>query len=231
MHRFFADDKRENMLIVTDPVDVHHARRVLRLREGDEVVMVWRQEAFRCRLQEIASEVAAEVVEQMQTPASAYSIHLIQGYPKGSRLDDVLRHGTEVGYESFHLVQMERSVAKIKDEKKKRMERILKDAALQSGGLFVPDLELYSSLSKVDFSVYDQVFFCYEEADLSTPFEVVGKKLAVVIGPEGGFTQEEADFLRRTGALEIRLGPRILRTETAPLVAAALLLSKVGVMG
>jgi 16S rRNA (uracil1498-N3)-methyltransferase len=156
------------------------------------------------------------------------TVTIFQGYPKGDKLEDVIKHGTELGAYEFVPTIMKRSLFKL-DEKKRlskveRFQKIAKEAAEQSNRGIVPKINDILNLKEIDFSKYDKLILCYEESakngDLVNFKQIVksinkNDKIAVLIGPEGGIDEKELDYLIGKGFVPCGLGPRILRTETA----------------
>jgi 16S rRNA (uracil1498-N3)-methyltransferase len=155
-------------------------------------------------------------------------VTIFQGYQKGDKMEDIIKHGTELGAYQFYPTMMKRSIVKI-DEKKKvskleRFNKIAKEAAEQSYRDILPKVVDIIDLKKIDFSSYDYKILCFEESakqNENSNFKNIIKKLkmndkvAVVIGPEGGIDESEVKYLESKGFIPCALGPRILRTETA----------------
>nr|WP_318539015.1 16S rRNA (uracil(1498)-N(3))-methyltransferase [Terribacillus saccharophilus] len=164
------------------------------------------------------------------------SVTIAQGLPKGDKLEWIVQKGTELGASAFVPFQVARSVVKWdekkKDKKRQRLEKIAKEAAEQSSRLIIPAIEDVQSfqMSLDSDDTYKHKLFAYEEAakgfkaePLRSVFQHISPSdnVLVVIGPEGGFSESEANALQNAGFAPIRLGPRILRTETAPLYMLA----------
>ena len=223
MHRFFADEKRDQQLIITDRDDVKHLKKVIRLRPGDIVELVYLGSLFQARLLEITHEAVFDELNFLDELNETIEVSLIQGMPKGQKMSDILVHGTEVGIDRFIITPMDRSVAASDPGKRERYERIVKDASKQSKRYRIPKIH-FEDFKKIDFACFDRVYFFYEGSD--QPLTVVPKdhSIAIVMGPEGGFSDEEVAHLRRLPqVMEVSLGRRILRTETAGLVATAII--------
>lgn len=147
-------------------------------------------------------------------------------------MDFVVEKGTELGVESFLPFYCERSVdRRVGAEKLARWKRLARAAAQQCGRTSVPaiadPLDFESLL--MQFSRYDAVLFAWELAEpeplcdrLAELLPAAGRAL-VVVGPEGGFTHDEAERAARGGAHLLWLGPRVLRTDTAALVVLAVI--------
>jgi len=174
---------------------------------------------------------ALELVEVQTRPKPHCLLTLIQGLPKGDKLELILQKGTELGINRFCLTPMERSVGQLKaNRRERRLERwqkIIQEAARQSCQYYLPELtadtELSESLAHVDA---DLKLLLWEES--ARPLNEVlpqqaPERIAVVVGPEGGISQKEASLAEACGYQAVSLGPRILRTETAGLAIMTIL--------
>jgi 16S rRNA (uracil1498-N3)-methyltransferase len=206
-----------------------HLQTVLRLQPGDEIQLFNGAGQLAISILKENSEV--ELLDVVNYPSPACSLSLIQGMPKGDKLELILQKGTELGVNQFHLTAMERSVGHLKsDRKQKRLERwrkIIQEAARQSRQYHLPMLEVGTSLPRVLSTVKaDLKLLLWEESTI--PLREVlppqpPQQIAVLVGPEGGISQQEADYAMAQGYQAVRLGPRILRTETAGLAIMAIL--------
>lgn len=235
MQRYFIPEenwKEESVFIIED---AHHISRVMRSKPGDEIICVHPlHQAALCSItsmeeSQIEAAIVSWIKEEKELPVS---ITLAQGLPKGDKLELILQKGTELGASFFLPFQAGRSIVKWDkkkaDKKLARFNKITKEASEQSHRTKIPSvLPLRSFEELLDSSTeYDLCIFAYEEETrgprskgLSSLLKETspGDKILACIGPEGGFTMEEAKALTDKGFLSVRLGPRILRTETAPL--------------
>ena len=174
----------------------------------------------------------------------SHRLTLIQGVAVGDRMDSLIRQSTELGIARIIALESERSTVRLnaasRQSKLARWRRIAEEAAGQSGQLWLPQIEppcrLEQALSLL--AGYDQLLFFWEDADASAPgvaqfFDGITNadnanlsELAIFIGPEGGFSAGEAELIQKAGAATLSLGPTILRTETAAVVATALVLER-----
>jgi 16S rRNA (uracil1498-N3)-methyltransferase len=208
----------------------HHLTRVLRLRSGAQFELFDEQgRRLYCELK--ADERQVEVLAERKAEKSRLQMELIQALPKGEKLELILQKGTELGVSKFVLSASERAVTRIHSDKEKtrivRWQKIIQHACQQCGQMFPPALELCSRLEEALLSA-DGVLklMLWEEAD--TPLDQVlpaapPAVISVLIGPEGGFSAAEAQAAQGAGFLPVRLGPRILRTETAGLAILSIL--------
>jgi len=240
--RFFVPPALLTADEVTLPTEAaHHARTVLRLRVGEEaLVHDGAGGGARVALTEVGPKaVQARVVERFAVHTEPrLRITVAQALPKtADKVDQVLQHGTEVGAAGFLFFPAQRSVARLegRDKVERRVERwraIVQGAAEQSGRGVLPTVEwltggeaLAERLSGCGASLT-----LHESAGtplrvaLSPPPAAAAADLCLVVGPEGGLTEAEVVRFAAAGAAAVSLGPRVLRTETAALVALAQIL-------
>lgn len=217
--------------------DVHHIGRVMRNKPGDKLICNdMNGHAALCTITEIANDQVLAVVEEWleQETELPIEVTIVQGLPKGDKLDLIVQKGTELGATAFIPFRAERSIVNW-DEKKKykkiqRLEKIVKEASEQSHRTSMPTVQAPVSLNELlKLSMdYDYNIFAYEEEVRTRSFQSIasilrevkaGERLLICIGPEGGFTEKEVEILKESHFIPVRFGPRILRTETAALYA------------
>ena len=249
MHRFYVDTPiaAAGGNVVLSAEESAHAARVLRLRPGEEVRILDGENLWEAVLETVdVKETAARVTAQCPSPEAPAQAVLFQGLPKADKLETIAQKGTELGMWELWPVEMERSVAKAdkadKGEKKReRLSRIALEAAKQSGRAHVPEVASTLPFSKalLKLDSFDLVLVAWEEEHSLPMSQAVSRyvqthgtprRVAVVIGPEGGISQTEWEKLHQAGAVSVTLGPRILRTETAGLCALSVLWTALGEM-
>jgi 16S rRNA (uracil1498-N3)-methyltransferase len=233
--------------------DARHAAAVMRSKPGDCFIAC--DGNGRDVLAKIVSldkdSVQADIIEELSVTAEmAWQVTVAQSLPKGDKLEIVIQKGTEAGASAFQPFISQRTVVQYDERKEaKRIDRwrkIAKEAAEQSHRSIVPQINaVYSWKSFLkQLPEFDLVLFCYEEEgragnglrDVLAQFksewtDKSAARIMIVIGPEGGFTPEEAGAAAASGATLIGLGRRILRTETAALFALACLAYESGELG
>lgn len=223
LHRFFVapDAMAGTRFPVPDEI-AHQVQRVLRLRDGDRFVLLdGRGEAATVRL-------AGDCVVEERGLAGGEPAHRLtvwQALLRGDHLEPVVRHGTEVGIAAFRLFISERCVAReISERKLDRLRSVAREAAEQSERGLIPEVA-----APVPFAdaVASASVLLLERSD-GPRLSEVGPPESVVIGPEGGFTPGELTAAGRAGLVLAGLGPRILRSETVAVAAAAVILSRTG---
>ncbi|MGM0167764.1 16S rRNA (-N3)-methyltransferase [Enterococcus sp. AZ135] len=232
MQRYFIDQAYQSTVEISGEPH-HHMSRVMRMSADDQVFLVFNdQTAIKAKIIAIDNEkVTLEELEkeslQRELPIE---ITVASGFPKGEKLELIVQKGTELGAHDFIAFPGESSVAKwdAKKQKKKqqRLNKIAQEAAEQSHRQALPVVNFASEKELIArFTDYDAVLIAYEEsakqgeqAQLVQTFQQLkaGQKLLVVFGPEGGLTPKEIGLFQAAGAKLCGLGPRILRTETAP---------------
>jgi 16S rRNA (uracil1498-N3)-methyltransferase len=224
----------------------HQVRNVLRLRPGMRVTAL--DDAGLEYEVELVTVERDAVVGQVVTSRPArgepgVAVTLYQSLLKGDRFEWVLQKGTEIGVAAFVPVISERTVrreAEQVEKKRARWERIIREAAEQSGRGRLPCLGPALDVDEVCAqagSEADLALMPWEEAEGLGLLTAVWnanprpRRVALLIGPEGGFAAHEVAAARQAGILVVTLGTRILRAETAGVVAAAIALAGLGEMG
>lgn len=224
LHRFFVtpDSMVGDRFVVPASIQ-RQIRGVLRLREGERIVLLTGDgdEAV-CRL-----EGGGCVVEERRASRGEpqHRLTVVQALLKGGALEEVVQHGTEIGVADFRLVVTDRSIAReVSPRRLERLRAIAREAAEQSERGRVPEVHGPMPLSAA-FLTGTVMLLERNEAprlgDLDPPS-------SILIGPEGGFTAAEVEAATASGVGLAGLGPRILRSETVGVAAAAAILSRTG---
>jgi len=213
--------------VALDPDEARHAGRAHRLTTGAEVVLTdGRGTTARAELVLGGRrEARARVLECTRHAPESPAIHLASALPKGDRLATLLSMTTQLGIASFTPLVCARSVVTPSDNAPARWERILRESAKQSQRPHVPRIESPRTPDDVVAAAHGASVWLMDPA-ASHGFVETGSHPAghmIVIGPEGGFTADEARVLERAGARPVRLGCGVLRVETACVAAVAVL--------
>ncbi|MEC7733286.1 MAG: RsmE family RNA methyltransferase [Chloroflexota bacterium] len=235
MHRFYLDSSAIQNNAVYFPNDISsQIKRVLRLRIGDEVI-VFNGDG-------VDYKVILEVVDTNNSVGSVIStvnglkepeifITLYQALIRPERYEYALQKGVEVGISKFVPFTCERTeFSNPGDSKITRWERIIKEASEQSGRSLVPELSQTIEFSNLIANLSPVALIPWEEekkgsigtilSELRQNQSMKGSSVDIVIGPVGGFTSQEVSDAVENGAISVSLGGRILRAETAGIVAA-----------
>jgi 16S rRNA (uracil1498-N3)-methyltransferase len=173
--------------------------------------------------------VEVSLGERRQVQPAVCAITLIQSVPRGDRMDLIVQKTTELGVGSIVPVLSQHGVSKPPPGRTRRWQTIAEEAARQSGRADVPTIcepvALLAALAKLDASLDESRYLLWEgEQSQSLHRALVDRpaRVAVLVGPEGGFASAEVEACVQAGFRSVGLGPRILRTETAAIVAVAL---------
>ncbi len=236
MHRFFTNEIQSNTAVVRGD-DVRHIVKVLRLHAGD-CVQLCDGNGNECDavIRSVAPDAVTFDTESWRTARTEPNakITLFQCLPKAGKMETIIQKCVELGVSAFVPVQSERCVAVLKPPYEGRIERwqrVSEEAAKQSRRGVIPKVHFPVALDKLDFSNFDTVLAAYENEQTVSLKSALrarcGLRIAVVIGPEGGFSEQEIETLLKKGARSVSLGTRILRTETAGMATAAQILYEV----
>ena len=235
MQQYFVKGNATSPVTIEDKETSKHMFQVMRLKEDDEVTLVFDDGVKRlARVLDVEArqfELVEELADNVELPIQ---VTIASGFPKGDKLDLVTQKATELGAQAIWSFPADWSVVKWDGKKLAKKEdklaKIALGAAEQSKRNRVPEVRLFEKkgefLSELDN--FDKIFIAYEEtakagelATLARELAKVesGQKILFIFGPEGGISPSEIDVFEEAGGLKIGLGPRIMRTETAPLYA------------
>jgi len=231
LQRFFIEPKDilEKQVTVTDRDTLNQIKRVLRLRVGERVIFLdntgkeYESEITELNPESLKAEVLSALENKNETDLK---ITICQALCKKDKFEWILQKGTEVGVSDFVPVLAGRS------EKTglnfERAEKILKEAAEQSERGIIPALAQIGDFEDILKSAKGEKIFLDKSGTDIKIFKLSpsASQLSLFIGPEGGWTEEELALAKQYGAKIISLGARVLRTETAGLVASAIILNR-----
>ena len=235
MQRYFGKIIGRQVLLEDD--DVFHLTRVMRAKVGDKIEVVNEGVVYVAqinRFKPLEIDVVRRLKENNELPNN---VVLIASLLKGDKMDLVLQKATELGVNEIVLLETERTVVKFKkDDRELKIERfnkILKEAAEQSRRSVIPHLFriiTFDQLRDIDANV--KMIAYEEEAGATNSFNKIvdsikpGQKVAVLIGPEGGFAEHEVEIAMNNGYKKVSLGKRILRAETASFYALSVIANR-----
>lgn len=237
MHKFFVEDNqiKDNKIKIINN-DYNHIVNVLRMKKEDNILITNKNtlETYNCKIEQIdSSEVVCNIisVENKEVEMNV-KVDIFQGVPKADKMEYIIQKCVELGVHKIVPVNMKYCVAKIKDEDKKniRWNTISEVAAKQCKRNLIPKIEKSINMANLynEIKNYDLAIVAYENEDNTTIKNVLQenknvKSIAVIIGPEGGISSDEIDSLKNLGVKIVSLGNRILRTETASIVALSMI--------
>ncbi|MGI6748545.1 MAG: 16S rRNA (uracil(1498)-N(3))-methyltransferase [Anaerovoracaceae bacterium] len=240
MNRFFVDAKEvlDNTIRITDQNDMKHMLKVLRLGIGD-IISISDSVEFEYEAEIVAIEkdyVEARIMDKQKFAREPeLEITLFQGIPKQGKMETIIQKTVELGVNSIVPVFTDRTIVVDHGNFNKKIERwqkISDEAVKQCKRGIIPKINSQITFSEMleDITKYDLILFPYENEVKRSIKEclrglvVKPKKVAIIIGPEGGFSDSEARILIKSGAQSVSLGKTILRTETAGMAAIAMVM-------
>ncbi len=230
MQRYFCNNCNDNEYLLSND-DSYHIKKVMRMSIGDKIEIVCNKVVYLCEIISF-DPVRARIVNKLdEDNEEIKKITLVQSFINENKMDYVLQKGTEVGINEFYVYKAHNSVVKENDKSYKKIARwqtIVKEASEQSKRNIIPKV--------VD--IIDINRLCKMEADLKILLTVNEKTrnlkkviydnkncgtIIIVVGPEGGFIASEENKLMENGYISTSLGKRVLRSETAGVVASSML--------
>lgn len=229
---FTPQDLSAPLQVQLEKVAANHVSRVLRMTAGQQVELF--NGDGHCYFGNIVSiernQVSVEIVESRASDnESPLNIHLFQGVSRGDKMDLTLQKGVELGVKEFTPLITERCGVKL-DEKRwqkkhEHWQKVIESACEQCGRNSIPTLHPAIKLQAALEQLTSNSFFMHPDA--SDSFKSINadtkSELQLWVGPEGGFSGEEINWVETHGCKPVRLGPRVLRTETAALAAVAVM--------
>lgn len=243
MHRFYADERGVTGDIAhLSPEDQQHALRVLRMKPGDPCQLFWQDGRYEAEIAAIeGGEVSVRVLRALPTTEPRLRVTLFQGLPKADKMELIVQKAVELGAERIVPVAMSRCMVRLDErdarKKQERWQKIAREASKQSGRCIQPEVEAPVAMQALSqrLAAFDAAIVPWEDAHTVSLTAVhrahpEATRLAVVIGPEGGMSEQEIAAMQAAGCVPVTLGPRILRTETAGLCTLSALMCLYGDM-
>ena len=225
MQRYFSNLKKDNCLILNSD-DLYHIKTVMRMKE-DLIEVVYQNKLHICKLDKDYNALIVEEKDDINDKKVRYTlcIPLLQE----QKMSFVLQKATELGVDEIIPVLTTRSIVKINDKETKKIERwnkICKEASEQSKRLDIPIIQ---KITKIDDLKLDGLkLLCSTQEKQNTLKNVLKKsfnyyKIIMIVGPEGGLTNEEENKLKKLDFVPITLGKNIMRVETVPIYLLSVL--------
>lgn len=232
MQRYFARTVGQRVILSDD--DVFHLTRVMRARPGENIEVVSDGMVYHAIIDSIRPLEISIVRKLTENNELRNDVILICSLLKGEKMDLVLQKATELGVSEIVLLKTERTIVKInssdKNVKFQRFNKILKEAAEQSKRSRIPALYRLIEMDQLRTIEADVRIIAYEgEVGSTESFNKVlqsikpKQKVAIIVGPEGGFSTKEVDIATHYGYKKVSLGKRILRAETASFYALSVI--------
>jgi 16S rRNA (uracil1498-N3)-methyltransferase len=215
--------------ILLDGESARHIAKSLRMKVGDMLTVTdGKGNDFGCQIDEITRDTVHLKICYQQASQSEpdCKVTIYQGVPKGSKLEDIIQKCVELGVTKIVPTLTKRCVSrpdeKSAGKKNQRYQKISLEASQQSGRGIIPEIGEMITLKQAianDDSETKIVFYEGGGEPLKNIITPDTKSVSIYIGPEGGFDKDEVEMIVNSGATQATLGPRILRTQTAPVTA------------
>jgi len=242
MHRFYISPEQShgNILRLTGG-EAHHALRVLRLKIGNEtVVLNGAGDEFLCEVQNTSKDsVSLRVTGKKSVPAPACAITLLVGIPKGKIIESIIQKSVELGARKIVPLLTERVVTQLDNEsaehKREKWQQVAVEAIKQCGAAWLPEVAAPATIAGFlkQGEAFDLQFVGSLQKERRHPAEIfrefekthgrLPKTAAAWVGPEGDFTPDELEMIQNAGAQPITLGNLTLRVETAAIYCLSIL--------
>ncbi|NLC16886.1 MAG: 16S rRNA (uracil(1498)-N(3))-methyltransferase [Clostridiales bacterium] len=231
--RFFTQHTDDDTIILQGQ-EYHHLVNVTRAQIGEQVIVCFNDGYDNiCQIIEIKKNQAVlkRLSRQKNNNEAGIDVALFQAVPKGDKLELIVQKCAELGIKSIIPFLSQYTQTKEHIVKTERLQKIAQEAAKQCGRAVVPTVEKTQKFSDIlpRLKDYDYVLMPYElenQTDIKTALAAAAKpkKIAIIIGSEGGFSQEEVKQAKEQNAQTVTLGDRILRAETAAISVAAIVM-------
>lgn len=229
MQRYFAKEKKDNKITLLDS-DIHHITKVMRMNINDNIEVIYDKKLYLCR---IVDNYEIEVIQEIEEDNELnIDVTIAIGMVKEQKFDLIIQKLTELGVKEIIPIAMERSIVKLDNSKiNKKLDRwnmICKEASEQSKRDIVPKVNVPMTLKELVKIDYDTKLICsVKQKDNFINSYLQHKeecaKMLVVIGPEGGVSNKEEEFLNNNSFISVSLGSRVLRVETAAIYVASVI--------
>ena len=228
MQQYFSKNKNLEL----DDGDYYHIKNVMRMKIGDNIKIVYDNVTYLCEITSLIPSVCYKIISENKSTSDNLTVDVAFSLIKEQRLDYLLQKCTELGVSNLLPVITERSVVKIDGKKMQgkidRWSKILKEASEQSFRSNVPGICEVKNLKDIGELNYDLKLLCSLNENTINIKKALQKnnkcdKILLVVGPEGGFTKSEEEYLINKGFISVSLGSTVLRAETAPVVALSMI--------
>lgn len=229
MQRYFAKEYKDK--IILSDGDIHHIKNVMRMKIGDLIEVVYDKKLYICNIDEMDPFVISIDKEISEENKINLDVTIAVGLVKEQKMDLILQKLTELGVNRIIPVSMERSIIKLDsarfNKKKVRWEAICKEASEQSKRTDIPVIEDIKSIKELAKMTADYKMVASTKESGKMLYNYLQNindcaKIIMVVGPEGGISEKEEDYLIDNGFTPVSFGGLIFRVETAAIYAASI---------
>lgn len=232
MQRYFTTKKNEKMIL--EDGDFHHIKDVMRIKSGEQIICVCENKTYLCNIIYDNKEYEINIIKEIDNKTELKKkVVLYQALIRNENLDLVIQKACELGATDFYPTIFNRNVVKITDDKKEnkinRFRKIAKEAAEQSHRESLMEIHDFIDVNDIKKDKDELALLAYENNNdvyiLEKSLNNINdyNKISIVIGPEGGIDNNEVNNLMNKGFINVSLGKRILRSETAAMFSLSLI--------
>lgn len=229
MQQYFGK-KKENNTLFLDSSDLNHIKNVMRMKENDEVIIVYDKCSYICSLNSdlLSGNIKSVFKEENNTSKIVFYVPLVSE----EKMSFILQHGTELGVNEFIVVEYSHCKYKLpkKDYEKKitRWNKIIKEASEQSYRINKPILEKIIDVKDIEGLCDVNILCSLDKNGVKSICEVLTREncndtISLVFGPEGGLSSSEESIIESKGFVKTSLGRDVLRCETVPLMISSII--------
>ena len=227
MQRYF-NDKIDNNMVTLNQDDSYHIKKVMRMKLGEKIEVVSNKICYIAEITSLDTDnVHARIIEKKEeNPEMNIKVSLVQSLVKEQKMDFIIQKATELGVSEIIPYEATRSIIKTngkEDKKIDRWQKIAKEASEQSKRVEIPKIKPILSLDElIQLDNYDVKILCTVRENSKNIKNVLSNvktndTMLIVVGPEGGFTEQEEEKMIENGFVTVSLGNTVLRTETVAL--------------
>jgi len=225
MQRYFAKEKVDNSFILGDD-DLYHIRTVMRMKDNDKIYVVYDKTTYICCLESVKSDIKIIIEDKLESiQKNNVDVTLFLPLLKEQKMDLVLQKATELGISKIVPMTTSRSIIKLndgkEDKKLERWRRICKEASEQAHRDTIPEIESVIDIMQLKALPGLNLVCSTVEKEKNIKYILQNHRdydrINVVVGPEGGLSLKEEEYLKEVGYIPVTLGNNIMRVETVPI--------------
>lgn len=230
MQRYFATNKVEKKFIL-DNKDLHHIKNVMRIKDNENIEVVFEEKLYKCKVN-YNNGIDITIVDEIQSLLNdkKNKISIIVPVLKENKMDFILQKSTELGVDEIIPVITERTLVKLNDKENKKLDRwnrICKEASEQSMRLNIPTITNVKKINDLK-NLEGLKIVCSTQKNIISLKKLLqtnttNNNIYIIIGPEGGLSNNEEKKLNELGFISTSLGNNILRVETVPLTILSMI--------
>ena len=225
MQRYFAKEKNGDLFLLGSD-DLYHIRTVMRMKDNDKIYVVYDRTTYICCLENVKKDIQVKLEKVIENEKKdTLEVTLFLPLLKEQKMDLVLQKATELGISKIVPMTTSRSIIRLnegkEDKKLERWRRICKEASEQAHRETIPEVTPIVDIMKVSLLPGLSLVCSTVEKEKNIKYILQNHrecdKINIVVGPEGGLSEYEENYLKEIGYIPVTLGSNIMRVETVPI--------------